>query len=186
MLTGDLLELRQSDCRSLAAEPGRPPHAIFAWDGYHLHRFRVHGHEYEDPYECGQANLGGLGLRVSERFVYDYDFGALWRHDIRVEQVGPVEAGRTYPRCVGGRRAGPPEDSGGPWEFMERTRPHQRWEIACRVTEIASEIVENPAARDDYYEELVCLRPWLETERFERRALNRALAGVADHKERVA
>jgi len=29
MLTGDLLELRQSDCRSLAAEPGRPPHAIF-------------------------------------------------------------------------------------------------------------------------------------------------------------
>jgi len=33
MLTGDLLELRQSDCRSLAAEPGRPPHAIFGLSG---------------------------------------------------------------------------------------------------------------------------------------------------------
>lgn len=123
---------------------------------------------------------------MTERFVYDYDFGALWCHDIRVEQADPVKAGRTYPRCSGERRAGPPEDSGGPWEFMERTRPHQRWEVVRRVAEILEEIIENPATGDDYYEELVCLRPWLQTERFERRALSRALAELAAPGERAA
>lgn len=158
----------------------------FAWDGSHLHRFKVQGREYNGAYDTLQVCLADLGLRATERFVYDYDLGALWRHDLRVERAGPVEAGRTYPRCVGGRRAGPPEDCGGPWELMERTRPHQRWSVARRVAEIVGEIVEDPAARDDYYEELVCLRPWLETERFERRALNRDLAGLVAPGERVA
>ncbi|MGH9068307.1 MAG: plasmid pRiA4b ORF-3 family protein [Acidimicrobiales bacterium] len=160
--------------------------AAFSWDDYHLHRFKVQGREYEGLYEYGQVRLADLGLRVGERFVYDYDFSDDWRHDLRVEQILAVEVARTYPRCTGGRRAGPPEDSGGPREFMERIRPHQLWEIARRVAEIIEEIIENPASRDDYYEELVYLRPWLETEHFERRALNRALAGLAAPGERAA
>jgi hypothetical protein len=31
-----------------------------------------------------------------------------------------VEPRRTYPVCVGGQRAAPPEDCGGPWAFQER------------------------------------------------------------------
>jgi hypothetical protein len=36
-----------------------------------------------------------------------------------VEKVLPAEAGRTLPACVGGRRAGPPEDCGGVWGYAE-------------------------------------------------------------------
>lgn len=147
----------------------------FAWNGDHLHRFKVHGREYDAG---APVALGGLGLRPNERFIYDYDFGDLWRHNIRVEQITAAEGVRALPRCTGGRRAGPPEDSGGPWAFMEQTRPHCLFAVARRVAEILSEIVEDPAAVEDYREELVCLRPWLMTERFDRRALNRTLAGL--------
>jgi hypothetical protein len=115
----------------------------FGWSAVHLHRFKVHGREYDVG---RQFALGGLGLRQGERFIYDYDFGDLWRHDIRVEQIVAAEPGRTYPRGVGGRRAGPPEDSGGPWAFMERTQPHRLWAVTQRVTEILGEIIDDPGA----------------------------------------
>jgi hypothetical protein len=154
----------------------------FGWSDIHLHRFKVQGCEYDSGRNVG---LAGLGLRQGERFVYEYGFFAAWFHDIRVEAIAAAESGRAYPRCTGGRRAGPPEDSGGPWAFMEQTQPHRLWAVAQRVTEILSEIIADPATRDDYYEELACLRPWLMTERFDRRVLNQALAGV-DPKERAA
>ena len=88
----------------------------FAWSGDHLHRFKAHGREYDAD---APVALGGLGLRRNERFVYDYDFGDLWRHDIRDEQIMATEGGGAFPRCTGGRRAGPPEDSGGPWGARE-------------------------------------------------------------------
>ena len=119
----------------------------FAWSGDHLHRFKVHGREYDAG---APVALGGLGLRPSERFIYDYDFAALWRHDIRVEQITAAEGARALPRCTGGRRATPPEDSGGPWAFMEQTQPHRLFAVARRVAEILSEIIEDPAAVEEY------------------------------------
>lgn len=157
----------------------------FSWQDIHLYRFKVHGTEFDDI-DCPRVRLAELGLRPTERFVYDYDFTAGWRHDIRVEQIVAVRPGWVYPRCTGGRRAGPPEDSGGPWAFMERTQPHCLWAVATRATEIVTEILEDSAAGEDFYEELACLRPWLGTERFDRRALNLALAGLDDPKERAA
>ena len=148
----------------------------FAWSGDHLHRFKIHGREYG---ASAPVALGRLGLRPSERFIYDYDFGDLWRHDIRVEQIMAAEGGGVLPRCTGGRRAGPPEDSGGPLAFMELTQPHRLFAVARRVGEILSEIVEGSATVEDHRAELVCLRPWLLTERFDRRALNRSLAGLS-------
>ena len=87
--------------------------AAFGWSDDHLHRFTVHGREYDGIYDTGDVRLGELGLRVTERFVYDYDLGDLWRHDIRVEQILDRDRARTYPVCICGRRAGPPEDCGG-------------------------------------------------------------------------
>ncbi|HSL06683.1 MAG TPA: plasmid pRiA4b ORF-3 family protein, partial [Pseudonocardiaceae bacterium] len=52
-----------------------------------------------------------------ECFVYWYDFGDDWYHDILVESVDRADLALTYPRCVTGRRACPPEDCGGPWGF---------------------------------------------------------------------
>ena len=39
---------------------------------------------------------------------------------------------------------------------------------------------------DDRHEELICLRPWLLTGRFDRRALNKALARLSESEVRAA
>ena len=72
------------------------------------------------------SKIGGsqVYLREGERFVYEYNFSAAWRVDLRVEQIACAQPGRAYPRCTGGRRVGPPEDWDGPWAFLERTQPH--------------------------------------------------------------
>lgn len=156
----------------------------FCWDGFHLHRFKVHGREYEGVYDTRQVRLADLGLRVTERFVYDYDFTDFWRHDIRVEQILAVEAGRTYPVCTGGRRAGPPEDCGGPWAYLEG---RQRHDIFAMASLLADMLGHPEALLGDYRDRLEELRPWLDLERFDARALNRALAGLPVlPKQRVA
>jgi hypothetical protein len=93
------------------------------WQDYHLHQFIV-GDEYyglPDPEYEGLADMqdesrvslakvvAGQGFR----FNYEYDFGDSWLHEILVEEVQPVDPEVSYPVCIGGRRAGPPEDVGG-------------------------------------------------------------------------
>ncbi len=56
---------------------------------------------------------------VGDHFHYTYDFGDNWRHEVLVEKVEPPEVGAAYPRCTGGRRACPPEDSVGAWGYAE-------------------------------------------------------------------
>ena len=115
--------------------------AVFGWSGEHLHRFVIGGTEYGISYVGGlgfrddarQVRLAGLGLREGERFTYEYDFSAGWRVDLRVEQIACAQPGRAYPRCTGGRRAGPPEDWDGPWVFLERTQPHRVLDATVRA-----------------------------------------------------
>jgi len=64
--------------------------------------------------------------RVNERFLYEYDFGDLWQHQIRFEGIEPVREKKLYPVCVGGACASPPEDCGGPEAYMEKM-DHHRW-----------------------------------------------------------
>jgi len=165
----------------------------FGWSGDHLHCFKVHGREYGLCYDGGpvfrddarRVRLGDLGLRVGERFIYDYDLGALWRHDLRVEQIF-AQVWRSYPRCTGGRRVGPPEGCGGPEAFMEASQPYRLVEAMTRVAEIIEEALADASILDDRYEELICLRPWLLAGHFDRRALNRALAGLGETEKRAA
>lgn len=112
------------------------------WEDFHLHQFRVYGKAYgiyrgggmcftDDPY---QVNLAVFKLRVGEHFVYEYDMGDFWQHDIRLERVLSLDPRKTYPVCIGGAGACPPEDCGGPlgyknliekrcsWQEMEQAR----------------------------------------------------------------
>ncbi|MGH7191599.1 MAG: IS1096 element passenger TnpR family protein, partial [Acetobacteraceae bacterium] len=43
-----------------------------------------------------------------------------WRHEVRIEGRLESEARKTYPACTGGDGACPPEDCGGPENFMAR------------------------------------------------------------------
>lgn len=54
--------------------------------------------------------------QVGDQLTYTYDFGDDWRHRLVVEDLLPPQ--RTA-SCLSGGRAGPPEDSGGPWGYEE-------------------------------------------------------------------
>jgi hypothetical protein len=69
--------------------------------------------------------LNQIAPREKHKFIYEYDFGDSWEHVILVEKILSPEPGATYPECVKGRRARPPEDVGGIWgyaDFLEAIR----------------------------------------------------------------
>jgi hypothetical protein len=173
--------------------------AVFGWSGEHLHRFVIGGAEHGISCLGGpgfgddarQVRLADLRLREGERFTYEYNFFAAWRVDLRVEQIACAEPGRPYPRCTGGRRAGPPEDWDGPWVFLERTQPHLVLGATIRAAEIIGQLLDAGGYHDlaDVgvdREELAGLAPLLGLERFDRRACNQVLRGLATDVQAVA
>ena len=162
---------------------------VLGWSDDHLHRFVIHAREYGVAYLGGisfrddarRVRLGDLGLRTAERFLHEYDFGDGWQHDIRVERILPLEPGRCYPVCIGGRRAVPPEGCGGPWAFLELRQRHSILGVTRRLLELGETgSGDLPAAEfmADHDEELMELCRWLRIDHFDRRAANRRLAGL--------
>jgi hypothetical protein len=98
--------------------------AAFGWWDCHLHEFEIDGVRYgvddgedsDPPEDERRARLRNL-VKAGSSFVYVYDFGDDWRHNVVVEKVLPAQEGATYPVCTGGRRACPPEDCGGTWGY---------------------------------------------------------------------
>ncbi len=89
------------------------------WTNSHLHSFDIGGVKYGTPEsELGLADDRTISLaravRKAERFVYEYDFGDGWKHDVVIEQVYLRPTGHELPALVDGARACPPEDCGGP------------------------------------------------------------------------
>jgi Plasmid pRiA4b ORF-3-like protein len=171
-------------------------HATFqvalGWPDEHLHRFVIHGKAY------GVAHLGGisfhddprrvwladLGLRVRERFLYGYDFTDGWQHDVRVERIMPLEPGRCYPVCIGGRRAVPPEGCGGPWAYLKLRQHYSAFAVTRRLAELLGEVLDTASPRcqrcqraisDVYRDEVAELLRWARADRFDRRAVSRRL-----------
>lgn len=105
---------------------------VMDWDNSHLHEFRIKGKTYaqdaeelmEDGYEGvfeeGKFRLGDLIGRKGSKFSYLYDFGDCWMHEIRVldTNFSSEECVQSI-FCVGGERATPPEDCGGPFSYED-------------------------------------------------------------------
>jgi len=95
------------------------------WDDYHLHVFSTGWQEYGSPDpELGHASdrkvrLSQVLTGPGDRLRYTYDFGDDWEHDIVAEETRPAVPGETYPSCVAGKGACPPEDCGGAWGYAE-------------------------------------------------------------------
>ena len=153
----------------------------FAWGGSHLHRFVIHGREYghDSRLDPREVRLCDLGLRVGERFRYEYDFTDGWVHDIRLEAMLEARPGRRYPLLTGGRRSAPPENCGGAWAFLELRQQHSGTPLD--LLRIFAELLDGgPDRRIDEilgerYEEFLELRRWTLIDRFDRRAANRQL-----------
>jgi hypothetical protein len=155
----------------------------FGWSDDHLNRFRIHGKDFgvyhiggpvfdEDP---SRVRLVDFHFQVGDRFLYEYDFGDQWQHQIRLERIRPFDPKRTYPVCIGGKRSAPPEDCGGVWAFQQR-----RDEAPWRGQELLNEIAECARERDitalrDLAEEIPTIQTWLTLDQFDRRRVNRRL-----------
>jgi hypothetical protein len=100
------------------------------WTNSHLHCFRIAGRTFSsrsgttDFDESGDENedeviLGAICRGPMTKFVYEYDFGDGWEHELVVEKILEPEDGVRYPRCLAGKRACPPEDCGGVWGYAD-------------------------------------------------------------------
>jgi len=54
-----------------------------------------------DSHDARQVTFEEPRFQINERFLYEYDFGDLWQHEIRIERHDRIETGRTYPVWVG-------------------------------------------------------------------------------------
>ena len=70
-------------------------------------------------YKAKGLRLGTAITRGADRFVYVYDYGDNWRHEVIVEEVRDGDPDIEYPAFVDGAGRCPPEDVGGPDGFMD-------------------------------------------------------------------
>lgn len=110
--------------------------AAMGWENYHLHDFRIDGKRYEMPAPDDLAmpfffendtideNTVRLTQLIPEkasrvRWLYVYDFGDNWEHEVVFEGYPEIDQQKKYPLCLDGRRACPPEDIGGTWGYVD-------------------------------------------------------------------
>lgn len=91
--------------------------AAVGWTDSHLHRFDSGTGSWGQPDDDDDAVRDERGARLADlpaTFVYRYDFGDGWEHDVEVLGAGDAEPGCRYAegRC-------PPEDCGGPHGYAE-------------------------------------------------------------------
>jgi len=101
--------------------------AVMGWYGYHLHQFIAYGNYYGEPdpeyfdemLDETKFTLQQIAPSPGDKFKYEYDFGDSWEHTVKVEKILDPQEGMTYPVCIKGKRACPPEDVGGVWGYMD-------------------------------------------------------------------
>jgi hypothetical protein len=106
--------------------------AAFGWWNYHLHQFLIDGERYgprdPDDFDFGDEMTDETDVLLSKlipksgrrsRWIYEYDLGDAWRHEVLFEGFPPADPKANYPLCVEGERACPPEDCGGPGGYAD-------------------------------------------------------------------
>ena len=91
------------------------------WENCHLYQFVVGRTMFsvpepdlmEDMENAQKVHLDDLDIGPRRKFLYRYDFGDGWEHEVLVEKVLTTVEGQKVPSCIEGARACPPEDCGG-------------------------------------------------------------------------
>ena len=106
--------------------------AVMGWEGFHSYEFRCKNYNILMPgietspehkyiqVHSHKKQLFEMLKRARQKFTYIYDFGDNWEHEILFEKRLPENPEQTYPVCIDGEMASPPEDIGGIWTFYER------------------------------------------------------------------
>ena len=97
------------------------------WSDVHLNRLHIHGKDFGVYHDGGisfsdnpeKVPLSAFSFRTRERFLFEYDFGDAWLHEIRIEKRLSLDPKRTYPVCIDGKHAAPPENFGGALAYMQ-------------------------------------------------------------------
>ncbi|MGP9529743.1 plasmid pRiA4b ORF-3 family protein [Glutamicibacter sp. AOP5-A2-18] len=122
----------------------------FDWSDSHLHQFYGQNRKIsygpqnsymESDHDESTVLLSKLFKKPKDRLSYTYDFGDDWRVGIEVEDVLKSDDGQ-LPRCIGGRRMGPLEDSGGPLNWSEMV---QELKVEVPLTMMQDVIPEDAA-----------------------------------------
>jgi len=91
---------------------------VMGWTDSHLHTFSIGGKDYvEMPedfgIEEGKYHLVDLIKKKGRTFIYEYDYGDSWKHEILIENSNFNTLSLLQPiQCTEGERACPPEDVG--------------------------------------------------------------------------
>lgn len=131
------------------------------WEDEHLNQFTIQGKSYGISYIGGMSfsddarkvYLKDFGFRQNEKFTYEYNFFDHWIHEIRIEQQLPINPRKVYPLCIGGSRAAPPEDCGGPWAFMELEDHYSPWNIERKLLSLIKNHLSTEKADEDEEED---------------------------------
>ncbi len=101
---------------------------VMGWYNCHLHHFidgntffKPAPHPEEVPFfmnefddvDYSNIKICDLLIHEKQKIEYEYDFGDSWIHTITLEKIVDRDKNITYPVCIKGKRACPPEDCGG-------------------------------------------------------------------------
>jgi hypothetical protein len=96
---------------------------VMGWTNSHLHQFETPLGYIADPAfgleeaeSSSKATLKSVLAGPKSSIRYEYDFGDGWDHQILLEKVVELDD-LVLAVCLGGARACPPEDCGGPWGY---------------------------------------------------------------------
>lgn len=149
---------------------------VMGWHNVHQYGFNFGGTWYlEDPEDPDDGlpverfTLGEVVARHGASFLYVYDFGDGWEHDITVlDQDHPRSAGAQPVECLDGVGACPIEDVGGPGgyqEFLDAMADRKHPEHVAMKEWLAA-LPEYGPRHDPY--------------KFDRKKVNRTLASLLD------
>ena len=97
---------------------------VMPWMNCHMHQF-IAGRTYygkPDPAMGGfgretlnekKYSIADIAPAAKKKFIYEYDFGDGWEHEVVVEKVLPPDVAFKRPVCLAGENASPPDDCGG-------------------------------------------------------------------------
>ncbi|MCX6996733.1 MAG: plasmid pRiA4b ORF-3 family protein [Kiritimatiellaeota bacterium] len=140
------------------------------WQNCHMDAFRFDDVQYtsQQASEMGDmdmeneetAFLNRVVTGPKQQFIYEYDFGDSWAHEVVVEKLLPIDPQAKYPICLAGARACPPEDCGSFPGYAD-----------------ILEALKAPKKTAEQKELLEWLQDGYDPERFDLEAVNRGLGG---------